>query len=58
LRQGHPDRLGIGITTADLVADQPLPIKTGLTDGRHTEVSGEGLSEGMQVIMRNKTPAS
>jgi HlyD family secretion protein len=37
---------------------EPLPIKTGLTDGRHTEVSGEGLSEGMQVIMRNNTPPS
>jgi HlyD family secretion protein len=36
---------------------EPIPIKTGLTDGRYTEVSGEGLSEGMQVILRNNTPA-
>jgi HlyD family secretion protein len=37
---------------------EPLPIKTGLTDGRYTEISGEGLAEGMQVILRNNTPAS
>ena len=37
---------------------EPLPIKTGLSDGRYTEVSGEGLVEGMQVILRNNTPAS
>ena len=37
---------------------EPLPIKTGLTDGRYTEVSGEGLVEEMLVILRNNTPAS
>lgn len=33
---------------------QPVPIdvKTGLSDGRRTEVSGEGLSEGMSIIIR------
>lgn len=29
-----------------------MPVKTGLTDGRYTEVSGEGLTEGMAVITR------
>ena len=37
---------------------EPLPIQTGLTDGRYTEVSGEGLSEGTEVILRNNTPAA
>jgi HlyD family secretion protein len=37
---------------------ESIPIKAGLTDGRYTEVSGEGLSEGMLVILRNNTPAS
>ena len=35
----------------------PIPIKTGISDGRHTEVSGEVLTEGMEVILRNNTPA-
>jgi len=29
---------------------QPLPVTTGITDGRMTEVSGEGLSEGLPII--------
>ncbi len=29
---------------------EPLPVRTGLTDGQNTEVSGPGLEEGMQVI--------
>jgi len=33
-------------------APVPLEVKTGLTDGRRTEVSGEGLSEGLPVIIR------
>jgi HlyD family secretion protein len=28
----------------------PIPVKVGLTDGRATEISGEGLSEGLPVI--------
>ncbi len=34
----------------------PLEVKTGLTDGRYTEVSGEGVKEGLQVITRNASP--
>ncbi|RBP48173.1 HlyD family secretion protein [Roseimicrobium gellanilyticum] len=35
----------------------PITVKVGLTDGRRTEVSGDGLSEGMNVITRaNTTP--
>lgn len=37
---------------------ESIPVKTGLSDGRHTEVSGEGLSEGLPVILRAITPAS
>ncbi len=35
-----------------------LPVKTGITDGRQTEVTGEGVSEGLQVIIsaRAATP--
>ena len=28
----------------------PIPVKVGITDGQHTEVSGEGISEGLQVL--------
>jgi len=42
LRDGHP------------VA---IPVKLGLSDGRATEVSGEGLSEGLEIILRATTPA-
>ncbi|OYW31089.1 MAG: hypothetical protein B7Z47_02130 [Chthoniobacter sp. 12-60-6] len=37
---------------------EPLTVRTGISDGRRTEVSGEGLSEGMLVITRSSTPAS
>ncbi len=30
---------------------QPVPVKVGLSDGRATEVSGEGLTEGMPVVL-------
>lgn len=35
---------------------QPVakPVKTGISDGRNTEVSGEGLSEGMAVITEQR----
>lgn len=31
-----------------------IPVKTGVTDGSHTEISGEDLSEGMAVIVSAK----
>jgi HlyD family secretion protein len=31
---------------------QPLTVKTGLTDGRHTEITGEGVTEDLPVITR------
>lgn len=34
----------------------PLEVTTGLTDGRFTEISGEGVAEGLQVIVRANTP--
>ncbi len=35
-----------------------LPVKIGLTDGRFTEVSGEGLTEDMPIIVRASPPAA
>jgi HlyD family secretion protein len=32
-----------------------MPVKTGISDGRNTEVSGEGLTEGMAVITEQRT---
>jgi len=37
---------------------EPIVVKTGLTDGRHTEVTGEDLSEGLQIITRANTPST
>ncbi len=34
---------------------EPVPVKTGLTDGQNTEVSGPGLETGMQVIAGTST---
>ncbi|EWS57246.1 hypothetical protein Y695_04885 [Hydrogenophaga sp. T4] len=32
-----------------------MQVKTGISDGRNTEVSGEGLSEGMAVITEQRS---
>jgi len=37
---------------------EALLVKTGLTDGRNTEISGEGITEGLAIILRANTPAS
>lgn len=31
---------------------EPITVKTGLSDGRHTEITGEGLTEGLLIITR------
>lgn len=36
---------------------EAISVKLGLTDGRHTEVKGEGLTEGLLVITRANTPS-
>ncbi|OYW77811.1 MAG: efflux transporter periplasmic adaptor subunit [Verrucomicrobia bacterium 12-59-8] len=36
-------------------AAEPMTVKTGISDGRHTEISGEGLTEELQVITRTNT---
>ena len=33
-----------------------LPVKVGLTDGQRTEVKGEGITEGMSVIVGTVVP--
>ncbi len=35
-----------------------MPVKTGISDGRNTEVSGEGLTEGMAVITEQRSGAA
>ena len=37
---------------------EPVPVRTGLSDGRYTEVTGEGLGEGDAIILRTSTPAA
>jgi HlyD family secretion protein len=37
---------------------EPIIVKLGLTDGRHTEVTGDGLSEGLLIITRADPPAA
>jgi len=37
---------------------EPITLKLGLTDGRHTEVTGDGLSEGLLIITRADPPAA
>ena len=39
-------------------APVPLDVKTGLNEGRRTEISGEGVSEGLAVIVRANPAAS
>jgi len=42
LRDGHP---------------AAISVKLGLSDGRQTEVSGEGLTEGLEIILRANAPS-
>lgn len=35
-----------------------IPVAPGLTDGSHTEISGEGLTEGMEIIVSAKPPST
>lgn len=37
---------------------ESIPVRLGLSDGRHTEVSGEALAEGVIVVLRANTPAT
>ena len=55
------DRRGSGPRQIWVLQDgQPVakPVKTGISDGRNTEVSGEGLSEGMAVITEQRSGAA
>jgi hypothetical protein len=36
----------------------PIPVTTGISDGRHTEVEGRDLDEKMEVIVSVKQPAA
>lgn len=37
---------------------RPLLVQTGITDGASTEISGDGVQEGMGVVLNEKTPSS
>jgi HlyD family secretion protein len=37
---------------------ESITVKAGLSDGKHTEISGDGLSEGLFIITRNNTPSA
>ena len=37
---------------------ESIPVKLGLSDGRDTEITGAGLTEGMMIILRANTPAA
>ena len=55
------DRRGGGPRQIWVLQDgQPvaLQVKTGITDGRNTEISGEGLSEGLAVITEQRSSAT
>ncbi len=39
-------------------APQPITVQVGISDGRHTEVTGEGLAPGMAVITDQRTAGS
>ena len=49
-RRGGPRQIWV------LQDGQPvaMPVKTGISDGRNTEVSGEGLTEGLAVITEQR----
>ena len=53
-RSGGPRQIWV------LKDGQPVaqPVKTGISDGRFTEVSGEGLTEGMAVITEQRSSAA
>lgn len=42
---------GGNVWIADGSSVRPVPVRTGLSDGSRTEISGEGLSETMQVVV-------
>ncbi len=51
-----PERATTGPLVWTLKEGEPveIPVKTGLTDGRFTEVTGEGLTEGIPIIVSAK----
>lgn len=57
----NAEKLPIGTGRLWVLRDgqpQAVSVKLGLTDGRYTEVSGDGLTEGAPVILRLNSPAS
>jgi len=57
----NAEKLPIGTGRLWVLRDgqpQAVSVKLGLTDGRYTEVSGDGLTEGAPIIIRLNSPAS
>lgn len=59
-RPTEPDD-GVGMSGAHIWVlregvPESIPVKAGLSDGHHTEISGAGLNDGLMVILRVATP--
>ncbi len=52
----NPEAAGVRVWVLRNGRPEAIPVKAGLSDGRRTEVSGEGLSEGLLVITRVIAP--
>ena len=47
---GRPQRAVLWIQD-EMGQYKPIPVRTGLSDGTRTEVMGEGLMEGMEIVV-------
>lgn len=48
-RNGNPPKAAVWVRSGELV--RPLPVTVGDTDGTATEVSGEGLTDGLELVV-------
>ncbi|MDD3581653.1 MAG: efflux RND transporter periplasmic adaptor subunit [Desulfobacca sp.] len=55
-RKGNPGRGVLWVPEGSLV--KPLPVQIGITDGSQTEIQGEGLTEGLSVVVGLKAQGS
>lgn len=52
-RGGEGKREMVWVRDGEFV--KPIPVRTGVTDGAFTQVQGEGLSEGMEIVVSDVT---
>ena len=53
--KSHEDRGRIWVKAGELV--RPIDVRTGITDGAATEISGEGVQEGLEVVVGEESAA-